>query len=266
VSKRLLTFLFLSLVVAITGGNWASTVAATGPTVPDPDVVAKFWWWTPEIAIASGFETDGECVEVPELGGMGVHYVKMAHVDGTFNKLEPEVLLFDPQTNKLMAVEYIIVSSTRPWAFGQPFAPLSPEAGIEGAWALHMWLIENPSGQLAPFNPNVSCGPPKPRLPEGTIQLSPLVPAMGEHWANPADLPKGGPVWLVYQGKVIGVEYVVPVASLSKTVEATQLEVGRSVNHMDLAFMAEGHPPELPSPHVEVHLYFISPEEKAAIK
>ena len=44
-------------------------------------------------------------------------------------------------------------------------------------------------------------------LPEGAIQLSPALPAMGEHWARPQDLPLG-PIYMVWQGDVIGIEYM----------------------------------------------------------
>ena len=39
-------------------------------------------------------------------------------------------------------------------------------------------------------------------LPAGTIKVSPPVPGMGEHWANPRNLPLG-PIYCVTNGKVI---------------------------------------------------------------
>lgn len=33
--------------------------------------------------------------------------------------------------------------------------------------------------------------------PEGVVQISPCVPTMGEHWANPANLPMG-PIYTVH--------------------------------------------------------------------
>jgi hypothetical protein len=37
-------------------------------------------------------------------------------------------------------------------------------------------------------------------LPPGTIKLSPPIPGMGEHWANPKDLPLG-PIYCVMGGR-----------------------------------------------------------------
>ncbi|HEU0220875.1 MAG TPA: hypothetical protein VFR34_01505, partial [Paracoccaceae bacterium] len=45
-------------------------------------------------------------------------------------------------------------------------------------------------------------------LPEGAVQISPVVPAMGEHWAKPAELPLG-PIYRVYEGKIVRLEFMV---------------------------------------------------------
>ena len=37
-------------------------------------------------------------------------------------------------------------------------------------------------------------------LPDNVIQVSPVVPAMGEHWADPSTLPLG-PIYCVHPGK-----------------------------------------------------------------
>lgn len=139
-------------------------------------ITAKFWWWTPEIAIISSFTTDGHCVDagvmgMPEMGAMGVRYTKQVHIDGTFNPLEPEALLFNPATNKLLGVEYIVISTTRPWAFGRAF-DLFPQ--IPGSWALHLWLVENKSGQFSPWNPAFKCtrDPAKETVLVGEAKLS----------------------------------------------------------------------------------------------
>ncbi len=42
-------------------------------------------------------------------------------------------------------------------------------------------------------------------LPDGTIQLTPSVPGMGEHWANPKDMPVG-PIYGVEGGKLVFIE------------------------------------------------------------
>jgi hypothetical protein len=46
-------------------------------------------------------------------------------------------------------------------------------------------------------------------LPQGTVQLDPVViPAMGEHWGNPIDMPTG-PIYGVFEGKLVFIEYMI---------------------------------------------------------
>jgi hypothetical protein len=114
-------------------------------------------------AIKAGYVPTDECVSSPA-GGMGYHWVNFKFLDGTFDPLKPEVLLY-AKTNdgnlKLVALEYIVLKvgqnpqkpsfGTRP--FDDRKAPIPPDN-----WPLHVWLYEyNPSGIFAPFNPNVSC-------------------------------------------------------------------------------------------------------------
>ncbi len=111
-------------------------------------------------------------------------------------------------------------------------------------------------------------------LPEDAQKLSDVVPAMGEHWANPADLPLG-PIYLVYKGEVIGIEYMwsedmmqevsIPTPEGEEHFKALgPLPVGVVVDHTDVSFMEHGHE-GFDVPHWDIHLYFISQEEKAAI-
>jgi hypothetical protein len=111
-------------------------------------------------------------------------------------------------------------------------------------------------------------------LPEEAQKLTDVVPAMGEHWADPADLPLG-PIFLVYEGEVIGIEYMwsddmlqeveIPTPEGSEHLNAlVPLPVGVVVNHVDYAFMPHGHE-GFDVPHHDLHMYFITPEEKADI-
>ncbi len=122
----------------------------------------------------------------------------------------------------------------------------------------------------------VACSPAvsKMELPEGAQKLSDVIPAMGEHWANPAQLPLG-PIYLVYKGEVIGIEYMwtddmlqeveIPTPEGPEHLNAlVPLPVGVVVDHVDYAFMPHGHE-GFEVPHHDLHMYFISQEEKAAI-
>jgi hypothetical protein len=103
------------------------------------------------------------CVEHPELGGMGHHYVNLGLMDGELDPVEPEVLLYEPTRSgalRLVGVEYIVPfgvvpeTGPAPELFGQAFVPSEGAGG----WALHMWTWrDNPSGLFADFNPRVSC-------------------------------------------------------------------------------------------------------------
>ncbi len=114
----------------------------------------------------------------------------------------------------------------------------------------------------------------KMELPEGAQKLTDVIPQMGEHWANPAQLPFG-PIYLVYKGEVIGIEYMwsddmlqeveIPTPEGPEHLNAlAPLPVGVVVDHVDYAFMEHGHE-GFEVPHHDLHMYFISPAEKAAI-
>lgn len=118
-----------------------------------------------------------------------------------------------------------------------------------------------------------ACAPaaPKIELPADVQKLSELVPGMGEHWANPENLP-WGPLYLVHDEEVIGVEYAFTADMMEEITLTTHegeetfkqwgpLPVGAYVNHIEIEFMPQGHE-GFEAPHYDVHLYFISVEER----
>lgn len=123
-------------------------------------------------AIADGYIRGGddECVEVPGLGAMGIHYVNPRRL-GDLDPSRPDILLYVPGPNgrrQLVAVEYFQVDEDqdlstdddRPSLFGQPFdGPMEGHfPGQPVHYDLHVWLWKyNPAGLFAPFNPNLSC-------------------------------------------------------------------------------------------------------------
>ena len=99
-------------------------------------------------------------------------------------------------------------------------------------------------------------------MPPGTVKVSGFVPGMGEHWANPKDLPLG-PIYCVMRGKVICAELKVAQKDLliGRSFERLRLKMkGRlpPVDHVELTFMLHGHEGYEVS-HYDVHLYFVPP-------
>ena len=106
-------------------------------------------------------------------------------------------------------------------------------------------------------------------LPKGTIQLDPhVVPAMGEHWANPEQMPNG-PIYGVYKGKLVFLEYMFAQDDFVKGKSHINLDGMKglpspAVVQTDLEFQPHGHP-GFDIPHYDLHHYFISDEEQHKI-
>ncbi len=108
-------------------------------------------------------------------------------------------------------------------------------------------------------------------VPEGYISASPVIPAMGEHWLNP-EVPTA-PIYLVYKGEVIGIEPLWTEDMLEdipgppgETIKGLpSIPVGAIVDHIDVGWMTPGVHEGPPVDHWELHIYFITQEEKAAI-
>lgn len=124
------------------------------------------------LAIADGYIRGGddECVAVPGLGVMGIHYVNPARIGG-LDPRKPDILLYVPGPNgrrQLVAVEYftvdadqnLVTDEDRPSLFGQAFDGPMPGhfPGQPVHYDLHVWIWKvNPAGMFAPFNPRLSC-------------------------------------------------------------------------------------------------------------
>lgn len=114
--------------------------------------------------IAVAHPTSGQtCLAHAQLGGMGVHYLNPALLDGTVNANAPEVLIYEPQADgslELVGVEYVIPFQI--WGEDQPAPTLFGQELKHnftfGLWALHVWVQkDNPSGVFADWNPTVTC-------------------------------------------------------------------------------------------------------------
>jgi hypothetical protein len=121
-----------------------------------------------------GLLTDAQgiaCIDMPGMGGMGVHYVKTSRVGKPAEHLtKPEALVYAPQkdgTLKLAAVEYVVLKSAwranhtgRPSKFGHRFnfTPAGNRFGLPDYYSLHVWVWKhNPAGRFQMWNPSVHC-------------------------------------------------------------------------------------------------------------
>jgi hypothetical protein len=126
-----------------------------------------------DAALAAGYVPVSECTELPGVGGMGIHYLNRALAgDTVVDPKRPEVLVYQEGRDgelRLGAVEYFVADADqdlatdedRPSLFGR-YAFDGPmeghEPGMPVHYDLHVWLYKhNPAGQLAAWNPRVSC-------------------------------------------------------------------------------------------------------------
>lgn len=113
-------------------------------------------------AVHAGYENNGHCVEHPDLGGMGYHWVNGELTDPVFDPANPEALLYEPDKNgnlKLVGVEYIVIDigQDHPHFGDYPFDIGGTPVPVDH-YSLHVWLYkDNPNGMFTPFNPNVTC-------------------------------------------------------------------------------------------------------------
>ncbi len=148
------------------------------------------------VALAEGYVPDpsGECVKAgahglpPELGHMGIHYLRpdllgltttepRVNGNGTHTDFtNPAILLYEPQADGsmvLVGIENLVFARAwqeaghselpsllgRRWDYmaDDPAIPGDQAHGFEPHYDQHVWFRENPSGNLEPFNPAVSC-------------------------------------------------------------------------------------------------------------
>jgi len=103
--------------------------------------------------------------------------------------------------------------------------------------------------------------PPQPKtrpngIPAGYVMVSPCVPQMGEHWANPQN-PQG-PIYGTYKGNVVFSEIMVPKAQFEKGFNFLDLRAlrGHTIDHVDIEYEPHGHE-GMPIPHYDIHAYYV---------
>ncbi|CAN5186370.1 hypothetical protein BH18CHL2_BH18CHL2_03450 [soil metagenome] len=127
-----------------------------------------------DAAIADGYVSTVECVELPSGAPMGIHFINPGlEMDPAIDPTRPELLLYVPTKNgrlRLVGVEYfkadadqnLVTDADRPALFGRGFdGPMLGHAlGVPIHFDLHAWIWKNNrDGMFAEFNPSVSCSP-----------------------------------------------------------------------------------------------------------
>jgi hypothetical protein len=111
------------------------------------------------------------CIDMPGMGGMGVHWAKTALVDDpAIRPRHPEALVYAPQadgTLRLAAVEYVVVKQAWDATHQQPptlfghrfdFTDSPNRFGLPAFYSLHAWAYKaNPAGTFSLWNPRVVC-------------------------------------------------------------------------------------------------------------
>jgi hypothetical protein len=117
-------------------------------------------------AIAAGFTSLGACVSGPEEGAMGIHYAGPFTNDGVLQADQPDLLLYELRGGRLrlLGVEYLQEvagwTGPPPVLVGQQFQFVNApnRYGLGAFYELHVWAWkDNPKGNFADWNPNVSC-------------------------------------------------------------------------------------------------------------
>jgi hypothetical protein len=128
-------------------------------------------------------------------------------------------------------------------------------------------VLASTAAFAAPLMPGL---PPQPKvhptfLPTDTVMLTPCIATMGEHWANPKNMPTG-PIYGTYQGKPTFTEIMVTVDQLKKGFSWADIRPlpGYKIDHIDFEFEPNGHV-GLPVPHYDLHAYYISFEDEQKI-
>lgn len=104
-------------------------------------------------------------------------------------------------------------------------------------------------------------------LPEDVVQLSGVVPQMGEHWGKIDNLPLG-PIYCVHENKIVCLEFMISQEDFAAG-ESWPVLAGMDglppVNHVSISFEPEGHE-GYEIPHYDIHMFFLTPEEVAEIE
>ncbi len=161
--RRLVVLVGVALLATVVGGAIA---LAQEDEVTADDVRAEFADITQADVEALGYVEETPCIDASELpppaleqlnisatAGMGIHFINEALIDTTLDPLEPEAIQFGPN-GEIWNVEYLTPPQDEPLEILGQQLTFVEEVELD---ALHLWVVDNPNGQFADFNPDVSC-------------------------------------------------------------------------------------------------------------
>ncbi|WP_253908550.1 hypothetical protein [Arthrobacter sp. H41] len=115
-------------------------------------------------AIKDGYERVTDCIELPGVGAMGVHYAKSKLIDDRTDASKPEALVYMPvkygnyEVYRLVAVEFLSTAKKAPVLGGVTFDSEAADSQAPYKHTLHAWVWKhNPAGLFAQWNPSISC-------------------------------------------------------------------------------------------------------------
>jgi hypothetical protein len=158
-------------------------------SVTDPARSATAKYYSLTVAKKAGYSILADsagitCIAEPQMGAMGVHYVKGDLVkDPAIDATHPEALVYSPDRHgrlHLAALEYVVIKSDwdanqpQPPSLGlaRPVTPAPPilfgqefnftdapnRYGLPPFYSLHAWVWQdNPAGTFEMWNPRVHC-------------------------------------------------------------------------------------------------------------
>lgn len=97
------------------------------------------------------------------------------------------------------------------------------------------------------------------------VAISPHVPQMGAHWAEPANLPLG-PIYCVIDNRIVCAEYMFLASELAAGANWTGITTGMQtppITRIDMEFKPDGVGP-FQEPLYQLHLYFAESDVLAA--
>lgn len=200
---RMAFIVAVSVMLATSGSSAQSQQApapATAPRALSPELEqarkSLDKYRDPVVAVHDGYFSTVGCVEYPKgggegtmqyaPGGMGVHFLNMQLVGPTLDPAKPQVLIYEPDGDKLrlVAAEWFVpvqaAGPARPTVFGKELegpmeghVPLMPE-GLHH-YDLHVWLWkDNPAGVFSATNSAVKC-------PKGAYSFAERAPKLVAH-------------------------------------------------------------------------------------